>query len=54
MVKDDSLIFKSYSRALLRSLNALKSALNSKDYEHAEKIVNGLICDTQENIEGAE
>lgn len=51
---EDSLIFKSYSRALLRSLNALKTALNSKDYEQAEKIANGLIYDTQKGIEDAE
>lgn len=49
---DDSLIFKSYSRALLRSLNVLKTTLNAKDYGQVEKIVNGLICDTQKDIEG--
>lgn len=50
---DNSLIFKSYSRALLRCLNALKSALSSKDYKQAEKIINGLIHDTQKGIEDA-
>ena len=48
---EDKLIFKSYSRLLLRDLKNVKEALKTKDYETAERIVNELISDTQKDIE---
>ncbi len=44
-------VFKSYLRRLLQDLKDLKEALESKDYEKAEKLVNQLIGDTQSGIE---
>lgn len=48
---EDKLIFTSYSRLLLRDLKDVKEALMAKDYETAEKLVNELINDTQEDVE---
>ena len=48
---EDELIFKSYSRLLLRDLKDVKEALTAKDYETAEKLVNELINDTQKDVE---
>ena len=48
---EDKLIFKSYSRLLLRDLKDVKEALKVKDYETAEKILNELINDTQKDVE---
>ena len=48
---EEELIFKSYSRLLLRDLQNIKEALNAKDYETAERVVNDLINDTQKDIE---
>lgn len=48
---EEEQIFKSYQRGLLRRLNAQKEALQSKDYETAEKIIGGLIEDTKADIE---
>ena len=48
---EDKLIYKSYSRLLLRDLNNVKEALKVKDYETAEKLVNELINDTQKDVE---
>ena len=48
---EDELIFKSYSRMLLRDLKDVKEALTAKDYETAEKLVNELINDTQKDVE---
>ena len=48
---EDKLIFRSYSRLLLRDLKNVKDALKAKDYETAERIVNELINDTQKDIE---
>lgn len=50
---EDKLIFKSYSRLLLRDLKNMKEALKAKDYQTAERIVNELINDTQKDIEDA-
>ena len=47
---EDKLIFKSYSRLLLRDLKDVKEALKGKDYETAEKLVNQLINDTQKDV----
>ena len=48
---EDKLIFRSYSRLLVRDLQNVKEALKAKDYETAERIVNELINDTQKDIE---
>ncbi|WP_175354267.1 MULTISPECIES: hypothetical protein [Bacillaceae] len=48
---EDELIFKSYSRLLLRDLKDVKEALMVKDYETAEKFLNELINDTQKDVE---
>ena len=50
---EDKLIFKSYSRLLLRDLKNAKEALKIKDYETAEKILNELISDTQKEVESS-
>ena len=48
---EEELIFKSYSRALLRNLKEIKAALKGKDYERAEKLMNEIIVDTQKDVE---
>lgn len=44
-------VFKSYLRKLIRDLKDLKKALNEKDYEKAETLLDILIQDTQNDIE---
>lgn len=44
-------VFKSYLRRLIRDLKDLREALKQKDYEKAEKMVDILIEDTQNDIE---
>lgn len=44
-------VFKSYLRRLIRDLKDLKAALEAKDYEKAEKLIDDLIEDTQKDIE---
>lgn len=44
-------VFKSYLRKLARELKDLKAALQAKDYEKAEQLVDALIEDTQKDIE---
>lgn len=48
---EEMAVFKGYLRSLMRQLKALKEALNKKDYEQAERLVDELIEDTQNNIE---
>ena len=48
---EDKIIFKAYLRGLARQLKAMKAALASKDYDQAEKLLDGLIEDTQKGIE---
>ncbi|WP_199688327.1 hypothetical protein [Blautia sp. AF13-16] len=50
MIEDMS-VFKSYLRRLLQDLKDLKEALNSKEYDKAEIMVDKLIDDTQKGIE---
>lgn len=50
-MKEEMSVFKSYLRRLLQDLKDLKEALNSKEYEKAEKMVDKLIDDTQSGIE---
>ena len=49
---DEELMFKSYSRLLLRDLIDVKSALIDGDNEKGLALVSKLIADTQKNIEG--
>lgn len=48
---EESRIFKAYLRGLARDLKALKAALKEKDAAAAEKLLDGLIEDTQKGIE---
>jgi hypothetical protein len=48
---EEEKIFKSYLRILMRELKDLKEALQSKDYDNAEKLVDNMIEDTQKGIE---
>lgn len=42
---------RAYQRGLLRQLNQQKAALQSKNYDTAEKLLNRLIEDTKADIE---
>lgn len=42
---------KCYLRALMRLIKEIKVAMENKDYERAEKLLDELIDDTQKNIE---
>ena len=44
-------VFKGYLRSLMRQLKSLKQAIQNKDFEQAEKLIDELIEDTQNNIE---
>lgn len=48
---EEMAVFKSYLRRLMRDLKDIKEALQTKDYEKAEKLVDDLITDTQNDIE---
>lgn len=48
---EERAVFKGYLRSLMRQLKLLKKALQNKDYESAERIIDELIEDTQNNIE---
>ena len=48
---EEKAIFKAYQRGLLRRLKALKEAMQAKDYEKAERLIDELIEDTQAGIE---
>lgn len=48
---DEEMVFKSYLRKLLRDLKDIKEAVNKKDLEEVEKLVDQLIEDTQKDIE---
>ncbi len=50
-MSEESLIFKSYQRGLLRQLNKQKEAMTDRDYEAAEKLLDRLIEDTKADIE---
>lgn len=50
-MSEESLIFKSYQRGLLRQLNKQKEAVQSKDYDAAEMLLDRLIEDTKADIE---
>ncbi len=48
---EDVAVFKSYLRRLMRDLKELKRAIHEKDYELAERLIDELIEDTQNDIE---
>lgn len=48
---EEMAVFKGYLRSLMRQLKAMKAALQAKDYEKAEKMLDELMEDTQKNIE---
>lgn len=50
-MSEDTVIFKGYLRSLMRQLKLLKSAIDNKNTEEAQKLINELIEDTQNNIE---
>lgn len=50
-MSEENLIFKSYQRGLLRQLNRQKEAMQSKDYDATEKLLDRLIADTKADIE---
>lgn len=47
---EEERIFRSYQRGLLRQLNQQKEALQNKDYNAAEKLLDSLIEDTAADI----
>ena len=49
--KEEMAVFKSYLRRLMRDLKDIKKALEEKDCEKAEQLINDLIEDTQKDIE---
>lgn len=51
MVNEEMAVFKCYLRSLMRQLKLLKKAIDEKNIEEAEKLINELIEDTQNNIE---
>ena len=51
VVNEKMAVFKGYLRSLMRQLKLLKKAIDEKNIEEAEKIINELIEDTQNNIE---
>ncbi len=48
---EEMAVFKSYLRRLLRDLKDLKKAIKEKNLEEAERLIDDLIEDTQEDIE---
>lgn len=48
---EEMAVFKGYLRSLMRQLKALKEAMKNKDYTTAERLIDELIEDTQNNIE---
>lgn len=43
-------IHRAYLRGLLRTLRAQKEAMGNKDYPEAERLLDGLIEDTENNL----
>jgi len=50
-MNEETLIFKAYSRGLLCQLKQLKKAMSDNDFQEAQKLIDELITDTQNNIE---
>ena len=52
-ITETELIFKVYQRLLLRDLKGVKEALSTNDYTTVKKLLNGLINDTEKDVEGS-
>lgn len=50
-MNEEALIFKAYSRGLLRQLKQLREAVSDNNLQEAQKLIDELIADTQKNIE---
>ena len=50
-MNEEMAIFKSYLRAQLRQLEALKEAVAAQDYEKVNRMLDELMDDMQKNIE---
>ena len=51
IIFEDRIIFKAYLRGLARHLKDMKAALDTGNYNQAEKLLDELIEDTQKGIE---
>lgn len=51
MENEEMAVFKSYLRRLISDLKDIKEAIEEKNLEKAEKLINSLIEDTQKDIE---
>lgn len=49
-IAEEEQIFRAYSRALLRDLTALKTALANRNFAEAESILDNLIEDTDKGL----
>lgn len=49
--QEEMAVFKSYLRRLMRDLKDLKKAIQEKNCEEAERLIDNLIEDTQKDIE---
>lgn len=50
-MSEESLIFKAYSRSLLRQLKQLKEEVNDNNLQEAQNLIDELIADVQNNID---
>lgn len=50
-VNEDIIMFKSYLRSLMRQLKLLKKGIENNDINEAQKLINELIEDTQNDID---
>ena len=48
---EDMAVFKGYLRSLMRQLKQLKKFIKEENIEEAERLIDELIEDTQNNIE---
>lgn len=48
---EDMAVFKGYLRSLIRQLKQLKKSIKEENIEEAERLIDELIEDTQNNIE---
>lgn len=48
---EDMAVFKGYLRILMRQLKQLKKSIKEENIEEAERLIDELIEDTQNNIE---
>lgn len=50
MEDEEMAVFKSYLRKLKRDLEDLRKAIKNRDLERAEKLIDDLIKDTEDDI----